>query len=158
GAMGFTQDRIAWISVTHRTMLNAHVAIVITAAISERVRPSIEGSCPVSTTHVRSRKTSAVSQHATRLGQSTRFDGLITLRTGVTNQFVPRRIAWECGLKGCRRMAYIHARSMSAMPKSENKMFSTKYRTSLNMVAYLGKTECAIVARERRALNRADVS
>src|SRR5690606_27039802 len=105
GAMGFTHDRIACMSVSHKMTLNVHLSTVRTAASKAGKMLWTGGSWPVRSVHVTSKYTTAVSQQATSVGQSIRFPEGTSFRIGITSQLVMRRTACEYGLNGCRRIA-----------------------------------------------------
>src|SRR3546814_18725714 len=92
GASGFTQDKMACIRVSHKIRLNAHLSTVNTAASKAGSRLSSRGNWPVSTHHVNSRNTRAVSQQATKLDQSIRLPGGTILRIRTDE----RRVGKEC--------------------------------------------------------------
>src|SRR3546814_9488048 len=93
GANGLTQDSTACISVTHNMRLKVHLTQVITAARAAGISMRADGTIPVFSSQVAISIRKAVSQHAIRLGQSTRCPGRTIWCKGWTSQLVTRRTA-----------------------------------------------------------------
>src|SRR3546814_18190528 len=105
GDNGLNQDMTAGISVTQNWRGKIHLTQVITAARAAGISMRADGTTPVFRSQVAISIRKAVSQHAIRLGQSTRCPGRTIWCKGWTSQLVTRRTAWEYWLNGCRRMA-----------------------------------------------------